>query len=231
MQDQYDPAEPMRTFTSAWVRSSSELSKSVARFWRAATPGVANGHRTEPEADDETTVEGDDAGPYVVAGPDVGREAAIEPSMAYSDETWTVERTVERTEDIGVGDEVRFSKRLTEKDVESFAYASGDTNRLHLDEAFAAESRFGGRIAHGTLVSGTISAALARLPGLTIYLSQDLRFLKPVEIGERVTAICEIVEDLGGDRYRLTTRVEREDGEVVVDGEAIVLIDEPPAEE
>jgi acyl dehydratase len=99
-----------------------------------------------------------------------------------------------------------------------------------MTDEFAERSRFGRRIAHGTLVSGTISSALARLPGLTVYLSQDLRFLKPVDVGDRVTAICEIVEDLGGDRYRLTTRVEREDGEVVIDGEAVVLIDDLPEE-
>jgi acyl dehydratase len=230
MQDQYDPAEPMRTLTSAWVRSSSEFSKNVARFWRRAATGTAltNG-RDEHETEGRDVAARTDADPRV-AGPEGSREEAVEPSMAYGDEEWTVERSVERAEDIGVGDEVRFSKRLTEADVESFAYASGDTNRLHLDDDFAVESRFGRRIAHGTLVSGTISAALARLPGLTIYLSQDLRFLKPVDIGDRVTAICEVVEDLGGDRYRLTTRVEREDGEVVVDGEAVVLIDDAPAD-
>ena len=226
MQGRYDPAEPVRAFTSAWLQSSSRLSKNVAQFWQqAATAGTPLGN-----GDGDTATAEDDGG-AIVEGPDVGREAAIEPSMAYGDEEWTVERTVEHAEDIGVGDEVRFSKRLTQKDVENFAYASGDTNRLHLDDDFAAKSRFGNRIAHGTLVSGTISSALARLPGLTVYLSQDLRFLKPVDIGERVTAICEIVEDLGGNRYRLTTRVEREDGEAVIDGEAVVLIDDLPDNE
>ena len=90
-------------------------------------------------------------------------------------------------------------------------------------------TRFGGRIVHGTLVSGLISAALARLPGLTIYLSQDLEFLKPVEIGDRLTAVVEIVEDIGNGRYRLTTSVENEDAEPVIDGEAVVIIDEPPS--
>jgi hypothetical protein len=66
------------------------------------------------------------------------------------------------------------------------------------------------RIVHGTLVSGTISAALARLPGLTIYLSHDLQFLKPVDVGETVVAVCGVVEDLGDDRYRLKTTVENE---------------------
>ncbi len=68
---------------------------------------------------------------------------------------------------------------------------------------------------------------LARLPGLTIYLSQDLEFHNPVRIGDRLTAECEIVEDLGDEQYRLTTRVLADD-EVVIDGEAVVLIDDLP---
>ena len=210
----YDPIAPARAFTSAWIQSSSELSKGVTRFWRNA---AANSGFSSDEDDETEETE-----------PTETRVEPNEPTMAYNTEEWTVERTVERREDLGVGDVVRFSKVLSDDDVHSFATASGDTNRLHLDDEFAAETRFGHRIAHGTLVSGTISAALARLPGLTIYLSQDLRFLKPVDIGDRVTAVCEVVESLGDERYRLTTRVERSDGEVVIDGEAVVLIDDGP---
>ena len=65
---------------------------------------------------------------------------------------------------IRVGDRVRFSKTISEDDVRAFAEASGDTNRLHLDDEYAEDTRFGRRIAHGTLVGGLISAALARLP-------------------------------------------------------------------
>lgn len=147
------------------------------------------------------------------------------PSIAYEDEFWAFDRTVEHVDDINVGDVVRFTKRITAEDVSGFAEISGDTNRLHLDEEFARTTRFGTRIVHGTLVSGMISAALARLPGLTIYLSQDLEFLGPVEIGERITAVVEVVEELGDGRYRLTTTIENEAGELVIDGEAIVLVD------
>ncbi|WP_254546115.1 CBS domain-containing protein [Halomarina pelagica] len=147
---------------------------------------------------------------------------------AYESAEWEFTHTRENGAPVGVGDTVRFSKELSETDVRSFAQSSGDTNRLHLDDEFARETRFGRRIAHGTLVSGVISAALARIPGLTIYLSQDLRFLAPVDVGETVTAVCEVVEDLGGDRFRLMTAVYDEDGERVVDGEAIVLVDDTP---
>ena len=148
------------------------------------------------------------------------------PSTSYDDPEWTFEH--EGDEPLSVGDVVRFRKELTGEDVERFAEASGDTNRLHLEDDFAARTRFGGRIVHGVLAAGGVSAALARIPGLTIYLSQDLRFLGPVAVGEAVTAVCEVVEDLGKGKYELATTVYDEDGEVVVDGSAVVLVTDPP---
>ncbi|MFB6138889.1 MAG: MaoC family dehydratase [Halosimplex sp.] len=140
---------------------------------------------------------------------------------------WHVELTETDRGRLGVGDRVEFTKTISDDDVRAFAAASGDTNPLHLDDEFASKTRFRGRIAHGTLVGGLISAGLARLPGLTIYLSQDLEFHNPVRLGDRLTAVCEIVEDLGDDQYRLTTRVV-DDGDTIIDGEAVVLVDELP---
>ncbi len=152
------------------------------------------------------------------------RPASI-PALLYERDDWIFERSVDQVEDITVGDSVRFTKRITQDDVDSFAVASGDTNRLHLDEAYAEKTRFGTRIVHGTLVSGLISAALARLPGLTIYLSQDVEFLRPIMPDTEVTAYVEIIEDLGDGQYRLMTDIEDLDGKKIVDGEAVVLID------
>ena len=121
---------------------------------------------------------------------------------------WETERTVDDAAAIGVGDEVQFSKPVGDADVRRFAAASGDTNPIHLDDEAAGETRFGGRIAHGTLVGGLISAALARLPGTIVYLSQDMEFLAPVALDSELTAACRIVEDLGDGRFRLTTVVE-----------------------
>jgi len=157
----------------------------------------------------------------------------VEPpvtELSFSNDSWTMERSSESIEALEVGDYVRFTKPIRETDISAFAQVSGDTNRLHLEEEFAADTQFGGRIAHGTLVAGTISAALARFPGLTVYLSQDLEFHAPVEAGDVVTANCEIVETLGGTRYRLRTTVDTEDDRRVIDGEAIVMIDEQPAD-
>jgi 3-hydroxybutyryl-CoA dehydratase len=194
---------PFSAMTEAWTTVASSVLKT------AAAANTATAAAMTDDGDDDERVPG------------------FVPSVAYDETDWTFERTVSDPDELGVGDEVRFSKTLETEDVERFAGVSGDTNRLHLDDEFAAETRFGGRIAHGTLVSGTISAALARLPGLTIYLSQELEFRGPVEIGDRVTAVVEVVEALGGDQFRLSTHVESDD-EVVVDGEATVLVDDLP---
>ena len=165
-------------------------------------------------------------GPTADGEPEAVEAPVVE--VAYSDDAWIMERSTDSYDDLGVGDYVRFTKPIEETDVSAFAQVSGDMNRLHLADEFASRTQFGGRIAHGTLVAGTISAALARFPGLTIYLSQDLEFQAPVEVGETVTAACEIVEELGDTRYRLHTTVENADGTTVIDGEAVVVIDEQP---
>jgi acyl dehydratase len=202
----------MSEVTDTWLQSQKHFSNSVEHFYnsmmaanRAMFPTFADGKNGEDE-----------------------RQPASSPELTYSKSEWTFEHSDEGDGVVSVGDRIRFSKRLTEEEIQVFADASGDTNRLHLDADFAEQTRFGRQIVHGTLVSGVISAALARLPGLTIYLSQDLQFLGPVDIGETVTAIVEVVEDLGDGRFRLTTVVEDESGETVIDGEAIVLIDEVP---
>ncbi len=152
--------------------------------------------------------------------------------VAYEREDWRFSFEPADEEDgIGVGDIVRFSKRITEDDIDRFADATGDTNRVHLDASFAEQTRFGEPIAHGLLVAGTISSALARIPGLTIYLAQDLSFHAPVEVGNQVEAECRFTEQLAEDRFRLRTEVRDEDGSCCIDGEAIVLIDDIPAAE
>jgi acyl dehydratase/CBS domain-containing protein len=158
--------------------------------------------------------------------PDIER-TSHRPDIAYHKDEWDHEYLGTEAS-IDVGETATFSKTLSGEDVEAFAEASGDTNRLHLDEEYAAKTRFGTRIAHGTLVAGLISSALARLPGLTIYLAQETRYLGPVEIGDRATANCEVVENIGDNRYRLTTEVLDENDETVIDGEAVVISDEVP---
>ncbi|QPV63768.1 CBS domain-containing protein [Halosimplex litoreum] len=166
--------------------------------------------------------------PSVDADVNDGRVRETERAdTAYEKADWSFEY-VGHPERIDVGDVVRFSKPLDETEVDDFADASGDTNRLHLDGEYARRTRFGRRIAHGTLVAGVVSAALARLPGLIVYLSQEVSYLGPVDIGDRVTAECEVVEVVGEERYRLTTTVTDDDDRTVIDGEAVVLADPIP---
>ncbi|HEV2147490.1 MAG TPA: MaoC family dehydratase [Longimicrobiaceae bacterium] len=137
-----------------------------------------------------------------------------------------------RFEELQVGQSATMSKTVTEADVVLFAGVTGDFNPAHLDQVYAERSRFGGRIAHGMLSAGFISAVLAmRLPGPgTIYLSQSLRFLRPVRIGDTVTARAEVAELLPAKRrVRLLTTCANQQGEGVVEGEALVMVPEEEA--
>jgi len=131
---------------------------------------------------------------------------------------------------IKVGDKATFSKTVSEADVVSFAQITGDSNPLHLDEAYAAKTRFKGRIAHGMLSASFISAALGTklAPNATVvYLSQQLRFQRPVKIGDTVTATCEVTA-VQPERRFVTVKTDcvNQAGEEIVTGEALVLLDE-----
>jgi 3-hydroxybutyryl-CoA dehydratase len=129
--------------------------------------------------------------------------------------------------DLEVGQTAAVANTVTERDVVLFAEITGDRNPVHLDAEAAARSRFGGRIAHGMLTASYISAVLGmRLPGPgTVYLEQNLRFLKPVPLGAVVTAEVEVLELLPERRrVRLATRCRNEEGELVLDGSATVLL-------
>lgn len=122
------------------------------------------------------------------------------------------------------GDTVTREKIISEDDVVTFAKISGDNNPIHIDEEYAKNSVFKGRIAHGILVSGLISAILANdLPGEgTIYLKQELNFVKPVYIGSKVVGKVTVAE-LREDKpiAKLVTQCLVDD-EIVIDGHAIV---------
>ena len=133
-----------------------------------------------------------------------------------------------RIDELQVGQAAEMAKTVTEADIALFAGVTGDFNPVHVDAVAAAQSRFGERIAHGMLSAGFISAVIAmRLPGPgSIYLSQSLRFTKPVRIGDTVTTRVEVVEVVAPKRrLRLATVCRNQNGETVVEGEAIVLVD------
>ncbi len=129
-------------------------------------------------------------------------------------------------EDMTVGRTAAFSKTITDADIVMFAGVTGDTNPVHLDEDYAASTRFGGRIAHGMLTAGLISAVLGtKLPGPgAIYLSQTLRFKAPVRIGDTVVARA-TVQDVDMAKKRVTLAcVCTVAGATVADGEAVVMV-------
>ena len=133
-----------------------------------------------------------------------------------------------RIDELQVGQAAEMAKTVTEADIALFAGVTGDFNPVHVDAVAAAQSRFGERIAHGMLSAGFISAVIAmRLPGPgSIYLSQSLRFTKPVRIGDTVTTRVEVVEVIAPKRrLRLATVCRNQNGETVVEGEAVVMVE------
>jgi 3-hydroxybutyryl-CoA dehydratase len=127
---------------------------------------------------------------------------------------------------LSVGDAAEISRTVTDEDVRAFAEVTGDRNPVHLDEEYAAGTRFGRRIAHGMLGASLISAVLANeLPGRgTVYLSQTLRFTAPVFLGDTVNARV-VVKQVREDKpiVTLETVCTNQRGERVVEGEAVVL--------
>jgi 3-hydroxybutyryl-CoA dehydratase len=123
-----------------------------------------------------------------------------------------------------VGDTAEFAKTVSESDIYLYAGITGDFNPAHVNEAYAADTFFKTRIAHGMLTAGFVSAVIAnQLPGTgTIYLNQELTFLAPVRIGDTITTRVEVLETMGKNRVRLKTSCTNQDGTVVLDGEALV---------
>jgi len=129
-------------------------------------------------------------------------------------------------EDIDVGMSATYAKTITDADIVLFAGVSGDSNPVHVDDDYARETMFKGRIAHGMLTASFISAVLGtRLPGPgCIYLSQNLRFKAPVRIGDTVRAVVEVTE-VDRDRARVTVATRCMVGDkTVIDGEAVLMV-------
>lgn len=125
------------------------------------------------------------------------------------------------------GDKASRTTVITDEMIRAFADLTGDTNPVHLDDTYAAGTRFGRRIAHGMIAAGLISAALANdLPGPgTVYLSQTLQFKAPVYPGDTITTVVE-VKSVRPDKpiVRLGTECRNQNDVVVLEGEAVVLV-------
>jgi 3-hydroxybutyryl-CoA dehydratase len=130
---------------------------------------------------------------------------------------------------VKIGDRAEFEKAVSAEDIALFAQVTGDANPLHQDAEYAAKTRFGECIAHGMLSAGFISAALGTklAPNYcVVYLSQSLRFLRPVKIGDTIKAVAE-VKGIEPEKRMATIETDcfNQNGEAVVKGEAVVLLD------
>jgi 3-hydroxybutyryl-CoA dehydratase len=128
-------------------------------------------------------------------------------------------------EEINLGDTASFEKTISETDIYLFAGITGDLNP-HINQVEAEKTMFKGRIAHGMLSAGLVSAVLGMyLPGPgTIYLGQELKFLAPVRAGDTVKAVAEVIEKVEGkNRIKLKTTCYNQEGKAVLDGIATVM--------
>jgi 3-hydroxybutyryl-CoA dehydratase len=133
-------------------------------------------------------------------------------------------------EDLSVGMSDVFAKTVSEADIVLFAGVSGDTNPVHINQLFAEATPFKGRIAHGMLSASFISTVLGtRLPGPgAVYISQNLRFRAPVKAGDTVVARA-TVKEIHAERRRVVLTTVCTVGEVVViEGEAVTMVDNRP---
>ncbi len=131
---------------------------------------------------------------------------------------------------VDIGFKTTHVKTVTEADINLFAEVSGDFNPVHVNEEYAKKTFFDGRIAHGALAQALLSASMAKLPGLVIFLSQSIKFLEPVRIGDTITAIAEVVE-IRKDKGIVTLKntCVNQKGEAIVEGEAACRLYEPPS--
>ena len=130
---------------------------------------------------------------------------------------------------VRVGDHADFEKTVTAEDILKFAEVTGDTNPLHSDPEYARKTRFGECIAHGMLSAGFISAVLGTKlapNACAIYLSQSLRFMRPVKVGDTIRATVE-VKGVEPEKRTLTLETEcfNQKDELVTKGEAVIMLD------
>ena len=129
--------------------------------------------------------------------------------------------------EIELGESASITKMISEADIVNFAGIIGDFNPVHVNPEYAKTTMFGERIAHGMLTASFISTLVGCcLPGINaLYLSQEVKFVKPVKIGDTITAYAEVVEKIDAkQRIVMKTVIKNQREEVVVDGKAVVMI-------
>jgi len=142
-----------------------------------------------------------------------------------------MDQRLTRYDDLEVGQRASLEKRVTQADLDHFIAITGDTNPLHCDDEFARATFFGQRIAHGMLSASLFSTMVGcHLPGVgAIYRSQSLEFLRPVHLGDTLTAWFEVTAiDAADERIELRSWIDNQRGECVVRGETVASLLRPP---
>ncbi len=131
-----------------------------------------------------------------------------------------------RFEDIEVGDTSTFRKTVSEADIFAFCGMTGDFNPIHVDEAFAKQTRWQGRIAHGMLVASMVTQTLSSLLGEgAVHVSQEVCFKAPVHIGDSITVVSEVTDKVADKRRVVVKTVwTNQDGTTVISGSGEVLV-------
>ncbi len=125
-----------------------------------------------------------------------------------------------------IGQSASFTKTITETDITLFAGITGDFNPVHINDEYAKESMFKKRIAHGMLSGSLFSTVLGtQLPGAgSIYLGQELKFTKPVFIGDTITATVKVIElNIEKNKVILETIATNQNNDIVIKGTATLL--------
>ena len=129
-------------------------------------------------------------------------------------------------DELYIGQEYSRTFQVTEEKGRAFAEVSQDYNLLHLDEKYAQNTIFHGRIAHGMLVASFISGVLGNdFPGVgTVYLGQELHFIRPVRYGDEISVFVKIVEmDEETRKVKLSTICKNQIGKNVIEGYAYIM--------
>jgi len=132
---------------------------------------------------------------------------------------------IKRWEDMSVGDSASFTKTITETDVILWVGLTGDLNPIHIDKEYSKTTRFGDVIVPGLMVAGFISTTVTMATFGNVYANQSIKFLKPVYIGDTITATATIVEKLEDKHMvKLETKCVNQKGEAVMIGEGMEYI-------
>ena len=130
-------------------------------------------------------------------------------------------------EAIEIGETASISKMISEADIVNYAGIIGDFNPIHVNPEYAKTTMFGERIAHGMLTASFISTLVGCcIPGINaLYLSQEVKFVRPVKIGDTITATAEVIEKIDAKRrVIMKTVITNQRGEVVIDGKAVTMV-------